>query len=295
MKSYNRILIILTCAWMMLFLVSCSQSNEPNPATPEGRFELAKQEFTAARYEKALNYTSKILRDTPNHELAYSAAIMEMTIYGGLAEGCFKASKAFSEGMMMTRDLRIRNDFRSKAFDYYRREKDYLTGFAEGFDRFSGKMDKDKAISFKGAYPGIEAGPRIALEKVRKGLVIPEEDRLKDEEEELRDGVVYMTTALAGVGEDRAKAKTLYAAGLISVQPGDFLFAVAKFLHTQDAMFDRTALNDVKNFRSFCERTNKTITESIDLLKAQGDKKKLDEAMKLKKECEATMKRIGKA
>lgn len=292
----KRAYILVINLLLIVFLLSCSgPSNQPNPATPEGRFELAKREFSSARYDKALDYATKILRDTPDHELAGSAAMMQMTIYGGLAEGCRQLGKAFADGRMMTRDVRIKNDFRNTAFDYYRRQKAYILNFAEGFDAYSRKMDKTKPVSYQGVYPQIEAGPRIFLEKVKKGLPIADEDRRKDEEEELKNGVLSVLTQLAGVGDDRAKAKTLFAAGTVSVDSGDFLLAMAKILHEQDVLFDRLQLNELTNFKMFCDRTNKTVTESLDLLKAQGDKKKIDAATQLKKDCDKMMKQFKKS
>ncbi len=280
---------------MILSFVSCSgQSNEPNPATPEGRFELAKREFSAARYDKALDYLSKIVRDTPQHELAQSAAMMQMMIYGGIAEGCSQTAKAFTDGGMMTRDVRVKGEFRSIAFDNYRRQKANLLNFVEAFDAYAKSMDKSKPITFQGIFPQTEAGARIALEKVRKGMTVPDEDRLRDAEEEIRNGVLTVVTALTGVGEDRAKAKALLAAGSASVDPGDFLLAVASFLNKQDALFDRMQMNELNNYKAFCARTNKTVTESIELLKAKGDKKKLEAALKLKKASDATMKQFKK-
>jgi hypothetical protein len=280
----------------VLVLLSCSGgSTQPNPATPEGRFELAKRELSSARYEKAIEYTSKILRDTPNHELAGSAAIMQITIYGGLAEGCRQLGKAFADGRTMTRDVRVKNDFRNTAFDYYRRQKANILNFIESLDAYSKKMDKTKPVSYQGLYPQVEAGPRIFLEKVRKGMLIADEDRRKDEEEELKNGVLTVLTELAGAGDDRAKAKALFANGSVSVDPGDFLFAVAKILHEQDVLFDRLQLNELTNFKMFCDRTNKTVTESLDLLKAKGDKKKIDAAAQLKKDCDMMMKQFKKS
>ncbi|MBZ5553333.1 MAG: hypothetical protein LAO21_11480 [Acidobacteriia bacterium] len=291
----KRACILVINLLFIVFLISCSgTSNQPNPATPEGRFELAKQNFSIAKYDKALEYTAKILRDTPNHELAGSAALMQMTIYGGLAEGCRQLGKTYADGRMMTRDVRIKNDFRNTAFDYYRRQKAYILNFVEGFDAYSKKMDKTKPVSYQGVYPQIEAGPRIFLEKVKKGLPIAEEDRSKDEEEELKNGVLTVLTQLAGVADDRAKAKTLFAAGPISVDTGEFLLAIAKILHEQDVLFDRLQLNELTNFRMFCDRTNTTVTESLDLLKAKGDKKKIDAAAQLKKDCDAMMKQFKK-
>lgn len=301
MKSENcflgkRHLILALNIFLILFFFSCSsQSNQPNPLTPEGRFELAKREFSAARFDKALEYTAKILHDTPNHESANSAAIMQMTIYGGLAEGCRQIAKAYADGRMMTRDVRVKNDFRNTGWDYYRRQKAYILNFLEGFENYSKKMDKTKPVSFQGLYPQVEAGPRIFLEKVRKGMTISDEDRQKDAEGELRNGVLTVLTELAGLGEDRAKAKTLYAAGAVTVDPGDFLFAVAKILHEQDVLFDRLQLNELQNFKMFCDRTNKTAAESLDLLKPKGEKKKIDAAVQLKKDCEAMMKQFKKA
>jgi hypothetical protein len=292
---WKRPLWIVINLLLLLLLISCStQSNQPNPATPEGRFELAKRELSAARFDKALDYTEKILRDTPNHELATSAFMMELVIHGGLAEGYRQIGKVFADGRNMSRDVRVKNDFRFKAFDYYKSEKARLLQFAERFDGFSKKMDRSKPIVFQGVYPAIEAGPRIFLEKVKKGMTISDEDQQKDAEGELRNGVLTMATALAGVGEDRAKAKAMYAAATVSVDPADFLFAVSKFFHEQDALFDTMQLNELQNMRTFCDRTSKTVTESLSLLKSKGDKKKIDAATQLQKDCDAMVKKVKK-
>ncbi|MFI5174205.1 MAG: hypothetical protein ACHQKY_05075 [Terriglobia bacterium] len=294
--AHKRSCILVINLLLILFMLSCSgSSNQPNPATPEGRFELAKREFSSARYEKALEYTSKILRDTPNHELAGNAAIMEITIYGGLAEGCRQLGKAFADGRMATRDVRIKGAFRNTAFDYYRRQKANILNFIESLDAYTKKIDKTKPVSYQGVYPQVEAGPRISLEKVKKGMLIADEERRKDEEEELKNGVLTVLTELAGVGDDRAKAKALFATGAVSVDPGDFLFAVAKILHEQDVLFDRFQLNELTNFKMFCDRTNKTVTDSLDLLKDKGDKKKIDAATQLKKDCDMMMKQFKKS
>lgn len=291
----NRSLILIISLLLILFMSSCSgTSNQPNPATPEGRFELAKTEFSNDRFDKALGYAEKILRDTPKHELATSAAIMQLTIYGGQAEGCRLIAKAFADGRMSTRDVRLKTAFRNTEFDYYRRQKAYILNFMEGFDAFAKGMDRSKPISYQGVYPQIEAGPRLFLEKVSKGMAVADEDRLKDEEEALRNGVMTVLTELAGLGADRAKAKTMFAAGTVSVDPGDFLFAVAKILHEQDVLFDRFQLNELTNFRIFCDRTNKTVTESLDILKSKGEKSKIDAATQLKKDCESMMKQFKK-
>lgn len=292
----KRALVPFMISLSILLLVSCSsQSNKPNPATPEGRFELAKQEISQGRFDKALDYTTKILRDTPQHELAPSAALMQMTIYGGLAEGCRQISKALMDGRNLTRDVRLKNDFRNTAFDYYRRQKAYALNFLELFEKQYAKMDKTRPVSFQGVYPQTEAAPRIFLEKARKGMPVASEDRLKDEEQELKNGVLTVVTALAGAGEDRPKAKALYAPGMLNVDRADFLFAIAKILHDQDVLFDRLQLNELQNFKMFCERTNTTVNESMDLLKAKGDKAKLEAATQLKKDCENMMKTYKKS
>lgn len=301
MKSENRFLGkhclmgILGVVLILCFASCSSQSNQPNPATPEGRFELAQREFSAARFDKALDYTTEILRDTPRHELAQSAMMMQMMIYGGVAEGCLQTAKAYADGRLMTRDFRIKNDFRNTAFDYYRQQKANILQFVELFDLYAKSMDKSKPVTFQAIYPQTEAGPRIALEKVRKGLPVPDEDRLKDAEIEIRNGVLTVVTALTGAGEDRAKARSLLAAGTVNVDPADFLFAAAKILHAQEALFDQMQLNELENFKSFCDRTNRTVTQSVDLYKAKGDKKKLEAAVQLKKDCEAAMKKVKRS
>lgn len=287
--------LLLAGVILIFLMTSCSsQSNQPNPATPEGRFELAKREFSAARFDKALDYTDKLLRDTPQHELAPSARMLQMTIHGGLAEGCRQIGKAFADGRMMTRDVRVKNDFRNRAFDYYRRQKAYLLNFVESFEKYAKTLDKTKPITYQGTYPAAESAPRIFLEKVKKGMTIGPEDEQRDQQQELKNGVLTILTRLAGLDEDRAKAKAVFAEGTVTVDPADFLFAVAKTLHEQGALFDRLQLNEYLNFKAFCDRANATATQSVDLLKSKGDKKKIDEATRLKKDCEALVKQMKK-
>ncbi|MDD5543649.1 MAG: hypothetical protein PHX83_10795 [Acidobacteriia bacterium] len=294
--TLKRSLALVLIVMLSLLVLSCSlKSNEPNPATPEGRFELAKKEFAAGRFEKAAGYAAKILKDTPNHELAASAALLEMTVYAGLAEGYREVAKTYIDGRNFTRDVRVKNEFRNRAFDVYKSEKAYALTFFESFEAFAKKMDKGKALTFQVNYPQAEAGPRLAYEKVAKGILISDEEHFKDQEETLRNGVWMALTSFVGAGGDRAKAKTLLAAGNVTVTPGEFLLAVAQFYHRQEPLFDRMALNEAQNFKAFCEHTNDTVVQSIEALKAGGDKKSLDEALQLKKECDANMKKLKKA
>jgi hypothetical protein len=182
---------------------------------------------------------------------------------------------------------------RSRAFDYYRKQKNAALGLSQASDYFITTSPAQKSYVLECDFPSREVTHNKRLEEVRGGSLLDAEQRHAAEEDEIWDGMISTLSSFVGAVGDRAKARKMLETGSKSMERSEFLVRMGRTLLDNQKVFGRQALNDVQLYRQFYEKALKCSELAQQLLKAGPNQEIQPMADNLKTELEA-MEKKGK-
>jgi len=258
----------------VLFLAAgCSSGpTPPQPGTPEFLWSSAKTTYAAGDFLKADDNLAQLAKGTS--DFAVRSRPLAIIVTSGIAKGYADLADNFEAGAQVNRAnptpfRRQVNLFRSQA-------SSTSMQMAELVHEFLTSNPPDP-IPLEITFPSGSATQPVSLQRVAKGMLLPDAEIDSLQKEMLQRGVLLMMTRAAGAGEDSAKALEIFKAPKVTVTKPAFGLEIAK------AMLDLTDLYTPKKLDE-PNRMN-ILTQEIDeaLQMAPAGKETKDAAAKLAK------------
>ncbi len=279
---------------LLLILSSCgggTDSKKPKPMrnTPEFAYNEAKEAMSAIKIEKSISLTNDVMTRFPNSVQAQRARILRIVLLTGLAHGYGDLADAYLTGF--EKGGKNAGQFRSTAFDFYRKKKNAILGFSDACDymiqNYSDKADYVLECDF----PSKEVSMNRLIEEVKKGNLLDSEQLKIAEEQELREGVLVSLAMFLGAENDRNKAKKLLEEGSRPLDPAEFFVRVGEMFLDDQKLFGRKTLNEVQYYRLFFQKAQECLTLAQKILKDKPNKETEETAAQLKVDLETAEKK----
>lgn len=278
-----------TLAAAMLFLAACGGGPSPE-STPEGQYKFAKEAIAGKNYVKALDTLEQVIKRGPDSDLAVRANLTRAALLAGMSEAYKRMAEAYMEGYKSPSARAYSSQMRKMAMDYYGMGRVRSVEYVEGFDRTAKHIQAEKTLTFDLPMPQTIGREATALEQVRHGKLLSDEERVKIEYEEVEAGLARAIAQMLGVGEDLNAARARLQGGSATVNPTGMLVAAGQRMCLLSAIFRPRALDDQRLDRAFHERALATVDSALERLKKEPDKKLEESAKKVKQECQKALK-----
>lgn len=278
-----------TLAAFLLLLAACGGA-PVQQTTPEAQYQFAKEAIVGKNYVKALDTLNAVVKRQSDSELAVRANLTRSVLLAGMSEAYKHLAEAYMEGYRNPSARSYANDMRKMAMDYYGMARVRSVEYVEGFDLTMKHVQAGKTVALDGPFPDTAGHENPALDKIRHGAMISDDERMKAEFDEVEAGLARAVASTLGVGDDLNAARARMQSGSATVKHPALLVSAAGQMCQLSAIFGRKALDDDRLNRAFHERALATADTAIEKLKQEPDKKLEDTVKKIKKECQQVMK-----
>lgn len=223
----RRIWTLPAAVGLIVFASGCSSGpTPPQPGTPEFMWSAAKTTYAAGDFSKANDNLSQLAKGTSD----YAARSRPLTIVltSGIAKAYAELADNFETGAQANRNnptpfRRQVNIFRSQASAAAMQTAEAVHEFV--------KSNPPDRITIELGYPSGSAAPPVSLQRVAKGMMLPDAEIETLQKEMVQRGVLLATTRAVGAGEDTAKALEIFKAGNVAVAKPTFLLESAKVMY----------------------------------------------------------------
>lgn len=276
--------ILLLCLAIALSLSSCGPA-PPKFGTPEWYWMAARERFSVGDFTKTEEHLEGIVA-TENPYSGRAGAWL-LVVLGGMSRGYQDLADAYHQGGEV-----------SQSAQFWRLESNMkrlfrmsTLGLAEKFGQFQKTMGNAEQYTLEFSFPRGSAAEPASIDRLRKGTLPPESERLNAEQATLERGVILETAAVVGAGEDAVKAAEMFKTQPVQVPRQVFLVGIAESLFEQSKIFDRKKLNEPEKRKILLLAALEGVKSAADTTDAVLKKK----AMALQASIEKELKPLAKA
>jgi hypothetical protein len=227
---------------VLLALSACS-SGKPVPArmgTPEWYWNMANDRFAAGDLAKTQESLEKVVLS--NSPLKPKAASWYLVLLAGMALGDKELAAAYEEGSKLTKTQAA--EFRRFQNDARRLSKQFALALAEQLEQFQKETAGASEISLDFSYPAEVPAEDPGIARIKRGILPPEEERVRAERMTVKRGVLREAASVVGAGDDTSKAASMFQSKPVKVPRNVFFYGLAEGLLEQSKLFDRKQLNE---------------------------------------------------
>lgn len=244
-----------------LLCVACSSDKRPTQGSPEWLYIAARESYVAGDFDKAKEQLEKIEQKAPN-PYAQRARAWRMVVDAGLAQGHLELAQAYADGWTNARTEKP-NLARQRSH-HQKESKRHALHLVQAYDAFV-KDAPTQPVVLEFPFPKGSAGQVPELDRIYKGLPMPEEQRTTATDKMLNRGIVRSVAATLATADDSASAQAAMQSGRAEVAPARFLLAMATALDKASAVFDRKALGEPDTQKAFRERALDASKRALEL------------------------------
>lgn len=233
--------LLIAVALPLLIVTSCA-TDEGGPKRGTAGWYLAEAEtaYDQGDMDKMLK-SLEVIADADS-DLKQRATLWMIAIHAGLARGYMELGNAYADGIkeLEDPDVELLN-----ALQQHRRDgRRYAIAFAEQAGPLLKMIAEAESVPLDFPFPEGKAEASDALKNLSKGDVPNPAQMTTATEYTMQRGLVLQATELAGVGEDAAKAKTMFGTRPVQVPKNQFVFGLGKSLWHLSDLFGRDQLNE---------------------------------------------------
>jgi hypothetical protein len=253
----------LTISCLALTFSGCSSGPQPpQPGSPAFLWAAAKTTYGAGDFMKASDNLTQLTKS--ESEFTARAVPLAVVLNAGIARGYMQLADSFDAGAKASRANPT--PFRRQATVF----RGYATTAATQAAEMLHKLvatDKSETIPYDLGYPTGSAAEPVALQRVEKGILLPDAEIDALQKAMVQRGVLLTTTRAVGAGDDSAKALDILKTGDVKISRPTFMLAMAKSLHDEADMFSPKKLDQPNRVKMLCdvaEEALKTLPEGKD-------------------------------
>ncbi len=288
MSTRQTATTLVLCLAAVVACGSCSSGPAPaKMGTPQWYWGAARDTFRQGDLAKTQEHLEKLM--TTDNPFKRRAATWHLVILAGLAEGHKDLAEAYDAGAGLTKTQA--GDFRRVAADLRRLARLYSLGLAQEAGRFQKEAAETERVTLDFAFPRGSATEAITLDRLRKGIFPSEGERVTALQRTIERGVLLETAAVAGAGQDTAKAAELFKTQPVEAPRTVFLYGVASSLYDLTGIFDRKKLNEPDKKKILLDMA----ASCLQPVAAGSDESLKKKAKELQERLDKAQKTLGKA
>jgi hypothetical protein len=270
-------------------LFACSGA--PRVPLSEQQFGDAKNSLKSSDFKAALNNLNGAIRNATNDSQRQQALLFRVALVTALANSNEQMAEAYKAGAKMPLAYKNTTAFARARSDYYTEARAYLMDAMQSVMDQRSKLNGPVTVEI--AFPGFTGGTDPGVAKIKNGELIGDNERVGSELQLVRNSLAQVLAGFAGAGQDLNKARDLYNAGKVDVDPRLYIVVLSdNFLHI-GAMFDRPNLNDADKFRTVNQVVHDNLEVATKLLAAKPDKDLETRVKKMQADCDKCLKKVG--
>lgn len=287
-SSFHSCRVALPYVFGLIFVVACSAPVQ-RPTGPHRVLNDAQDMFKRGRFDRALDFTDGLAKASPPNAFTERARVLRVVIFSGQVKGYKELVDAYGKGIDATRNLRFKTDYGRLRHDYLQFGSRLALGLGEVAHLLTEGASISKELTLEAPYPTTEGPLDVAqLIRVKEGGWVEPDDQEAAALDAQRKGI---DDALAEVvGGDRAKARSVLAAGPVKLDGVDFALFLGKQLLTGASLFDRKHIRDSLKFRTLANEAEEAAKAALSLLKESPNKDKEKQVKKLQDQIKAALK-----
>jgi hypothetical protein len=246
MKHVTFVFVLL----IVLLLAGCTGEAPPAVGTPAWLWLAAKDTHKAGDLDKTSIHLEKIIKQG-NNPYVQRASVWRAVITAGLAQGHLELAQAYAKGWIANRTNKT--FYLRQKFDHLKEAQRYGIGLFECYEACT-KQPLDKALILEFTFPKGSGAEVADLDRIYKGMEMPEAKRAEAHEKALDRGVVRAVSAVLTTADDVPGAQKALASGRAEVPPARVLLAVGTALEDLSVVFDSKNLAEPDKAKLFHER-----------------------------------------
>jgi hypothetical protein len=256
-----RIVAFFAVVGFCAIAISCSSAPQPpKPGTPAFIWGAARTTYASGDFLKASDNLSQIAKS--ENEFAVRSQPILLVLECGIAQGYTDLAENFENGARANRANPM--PFRKQATLFRNYASAAAIQTAETTQKFLAGAKTD-AVAFEFGYPSGSASEPVQLQRVAKGMIVPDAEIEHLQKAMVQRGVLQAVTRATGSGNDVAKALDLFKTGDVKIPRAAFVLALAKALHEQAGLFGPKKFDQPLRVAMLCKQSEdavKTIPES---------------------------------
>jgi hypothetical protein len=253
----------------ILMAAGCNSGPQPpQPGTPAFLWSAAKTTYAAGDFLKASDNLSQLVKS--DSEFTARAEPWSMTISAGIAQAYMDLADNFEEGARANRANPA--PFRRQVTVYRSQAGTVVMQYAETVHKFLGE-NKSDSIALEFGYPTGNAALPVQLERVAKGMIIPDADAESLQTAMMQRGVLLSALRAVGAADDPAKGLAVFKAGDVKAPRPVFLTATARALVEETDLFIPRKLDQPARATMLCDEAEaalKSIPETKETKELMG-------------------------
>ncbi len=281
---------LLSLVVLSLVLFSCS--NAPKVSTSERQFGDAKNNLATSDFKAALDNLSGVIRSSNDETLRRQAQVLRTALVTALADADQQMAEAYHVGARQPSAQSQTGAFNRERSDYNNAARTYLMDAMQSVMDQRSKLDPANAVSIEMAFPGF-TGSDAVLARIKAGQLVSDADRLNAELQLDRDCLAHVLAGFTGDDQNLNKAREIFAAGKVNVDPRVYLVSLSDDFLRVGAMFDTRGVYDPDKLRTVNQVVRGNLDVATKLLAAKPDKDLEARVKKMQTDCDKCLKKLG--
>jgi hypothetical protein len=260
-----RAFLVFAAAGLSLVAAGCNSGPQPpQPGTPAFYWAAARSTYAAGDFLKTNDNLSQ-LSDSADYSTRTQPWALVMS--AGLAKGYMDLADNFELGGRANRANPT--PFRRQVDQLRRYAGTAAMEEAEIVHKFLGG-DKTDPILLEFPYPTGSLSDPVQLQRVAKGMMVPDAEIEDLQRAMLQRGVLFTVTRAVGASDDPAKTQEIFKAGEVKIPRATFLFAISRSLVDEADLYTPTKLDQPDRLNVLCEQATQAL-ESVPASKETKD------------------------
>jgi hypothetical protein len=273
---------------LSLLLFACS--NAPKVPISERQFGDAKNNIRASDFKAALDNLNSAIKSTSDDAFRQQVLLLRTALVTALADSNAQMAEAYHVGSKQPAAQSQTGAFSRERSDYNNAARAYL------MDGMQSMMNQRTILGaapvpIEITFPGFTGGQDPALGKIKSGQFVPDSERMNAELQMDRNCLAHVLAGLAGDDQNLNKARDIFNAGKVDVDPRVYLVVLSDDFLRIGAMFDPHGINDPEKFRTVNLVVSGNLDAATKLLAAKPDKDLETRIKKMQAECDKCLKK----
>ncbi len=252
--------VALPLAVAILLLSACGPQG-PVQGSPEWLWAAAHDSYAAGDLDKTIDHLARI-EQKGNNPFVQRARAWSMILQAGTAGAHLEMAQAYGDGWSAAGAQK--SAFLRQKGEHLREAGRGAIHLVESYDTLV-KEPLGQAVVLDFPFPKGSGAPVTEMDRVYKGIMLPEEQRLAAGEKEISRGVVRAVSSVLASADDSAGAQNALKAGRAEVPPARFLAATGAALDRLSAVFDRKGTDDLEKVKLLRERAADACRRALEL------------------------------
>ena len=223
-----------------LAIIGCGGGGETGPAvgSPEWLWDAAAANNGKGDFEKTQEHLGKVVgSENPWQD---RARVWRFVLLNGLAAGYAELGSAYADGAKTNEAVAA--EFMSSVQQYRRDARRHTIALAEGLGDWRKQVGSARTFSLDFPLPAGSGNQSPLLASVSEGVALNPSKAGTAQSQTVQRSILLAAAAVAGMGDDIAKARNAIQATPIEVPAAPFFLAVAQVVVDRSEIFDRDHL-----------------------------------------------------